>query len=155
VTVGIQISRILCPLDFSEGSEHALRYAKALAQAYAAELLLMHVVETPAIYLYPDVGIPAGALEKQRATCAGRLTGITAAVREEHPNTHGLLTDGNPCVLIAEAAKTHETDLIVMGTHGRTGLAHALLGSVAETVVRKAPCPVLTIKLQVHEFVVL
>jgi nucleotide-binding universal stress UspA family protein len=150
----IHIRKVLCPLDFSEYSEHALLYAKAFVQAHAAELLLLHVIETPVVYVAPDVVLPAETLESQRAACTERLTALAASLREEHTSTTWLLLDGNPLGLIVEAAQAHEVDLIVMGTHGRTGLAHLLLGSVAEAVVRKAPCPVLTVKHPEHEFVV-
>ena len=86
-------------------------------------------------YLEEERGIPASLLKSPRF--AGKLK-----------------VEGNPLVLIVETAKSQEVDLIVIGTHGRTGLAHVLLGSVAETVVRKAPCPVLTVKHPEHEFVV-
>jgi nucleotide-binding universal stress UspA family protein len=150
----IKIRRILCPVDFSEHAEQALRYAKAFAQAHQAELILLHVVETPVAYMAPDVVLPADTVDSQRAACTERLTALTTSVRDEHANTTWLLVDGNPLVLIVETAAAREVDLIVIGTHGRTGLAHVLLGSVAETVVRKAPCPVLTVKHPEHEFVV-
>lgn len=151
--MNIAIRKILCPLDFSENSEHALLYARALAQAHGAELLLLHVVELPLSYLAPDAVLPADILERQREACVQNLTTITAAVRQELPHTDWLLEEGNPFPRIIEVARQHAVDLIVMGTHGRTGLAHALVGSVAEKVVRKAPCPVLTVKHPEHEFV--
>jgi len=153
-TMRIEIHKILCPLDFSEYAEHALLYAKAFARAHGAELLLLHVIETPVAYMAPDVVLPAETLESQRVACTEKLTAMAAAVRDEHAATTWLLVDGNPLVLIVETAASHNVDLIVMGTHGRTGLAHVLLGSVAETVVRRAPCPVLTVKHSEHEFVV-
>ena len=81
------------------------------------------------------------------------LTEVGELVRKELPKTEWLIEEGYPFPRIIEIARKHEVDLIVMGTHGRTGLAHALLGSVAEKVVRKAPCPVLTVKHPEHEFV--
>ena len=149
----IEIRTILCPLDFSENSEHALLYARAFAQAHDAKLLLLHVVELPMSYLSPEVVLPVDILERQKEACVQNLTAITEAVRRELPQTEWLLAEGNPFPRIVEMARTHGVDLIVMGTHGRTGLAHALLGSVAEKVVRKAPCPVLTVKHPEHEFV--
>lgn len=149
----IEIHKILCPLDFSENSEHALLYARAFAQAHGAELLLLHVVELPVSYLAPDVVLPADAVDRLKESCVQNLTAITEAVRRDLPRTDWLVAEGNPFPRIIEMARKHEVDLIVMGTHGRTGLAHALLGSVAEKVVRKAPCPVLTVKHPQHEFV--
>ena len=151
--MNIQIHRILCPLDFSESSEHALLYAKAFAQAHQAKLFLLHVFDLPMGYLSSEVPLPADALERHKETCIQNLTAVAATVRQEHPQTDWLVEEGNPSPCIIEMARKHEVDLIVMGTHGRTGLAHALLGSVAERVVRKAPCPVLTVKHPEHEFV--
>lgn len=151
--MSIQIHTILCPVDFSESSEHALRYAKAFAQAHQARLLLLHVVDLPAGYLTSEIPLPADALEQQKAACTENLTAVTETVRREHPQTDWLVEEGNPSPRIIETARKHNVDLIVIGTHGRTGLAHVLLGSVAEKVVRRAPCPVLTVKHPEHEFV--
>ena len=149
----IEIKKILCPLDFSENSEHALLYARAFAQAHGAELLLLHVLEMPLSYLAPEVVLPPDLVDRQKESCTQNLTAITEAVRHDLPHTDWLLEEGNPFPRIIEVARQHAVDLIVMGTHGRTGLAHALVGSVAEKVVRKAPCPVLTVKHPEHEFV--
>ncbi len=151
--MNIRIRKILCPLDFSESSEHALRYAKAMALTHGAELLLLHVVELPSSYLAAEVVLPVDILERQKEACIQNLTTIAEGLRQDLPNTNWLIEEGNPFPRIVEVARKHEVDLIVMGTHGRTGLAHALLGSVTEKVVRKAPCPVLTVKHPEHEFV--
>ena len=140
-------------MDFSENSEHALLYARAFAQAHGAELLLLHVMELPLSYLAPDAVLPLDILERQKEACVQNLTEITAALRQDLPRTDWLMQEGNPFLGIIEVARKHGVDLIVMGTHGRTGLAHVLVGSVAEKVVRKAPCPVLTVKHPEHEFV--
>lgn len=152
----IQIRRILCPLDFSENSEHALKYAAAFASAYDAELILLHVVEPPvyAIPSYPVVSeFSAETLKEVKEYSEQhmhKMRDLYAAnvrlVREE-------ITAGLPFLEIINMAKGTGSDLIVLGTHGRTGLAHMLIGSVAEKVVRKAPCPVLTVKHPQHEFV--
>ena len=149
----IQIRKILCPYDFSDSSAHALRYALAFAEAQAAELVLLHVVEVPLYYLSPELALPADTLMRQREVCVRDLTAIAAEARQEHPRTDSLVEDGMPFPRIIQTARRLGVDLIVMGTHGRTGLAHVLLGSVAEKVVRKAPCPVLTVKHPQHEFV--
>ena len=134
--MNIAIRKILCPLDFSENSEHALLYARALAQANGAELLLLHVVELPLSYLAPDAVLPADILERQREACVQNLTTITAAVRQDLPHTDWLLEEGNPFPRIIEVARQHAVDLIVMGTHGRRGFERLLVGSVAEHVIR-------------------
>lgn len=149
----IQIRKILCPLDFSENSEHALLYAKAFARAHDADLLLLHVVELPVSYLAAEIAIPVDALQRQKDACVKNLNAITEMVRQELPRAACLVEEGNPYPCIIQVAKKQGVDLIVMGTHGRTGLAHALLGSVSEKVVRVAPCPVLTVKHPEHEFV--
>lgn len=149
----IQIRKILCPLDFSENSEHALLYAKAFARAHDADLLLLHVVELPVSYLAAEIAIPVDALQRQKDACVKNLNAITEMVRQELPRATCLIEEGNPYPCIVQVARTQGVDLIVMGTHGRTGLAHALLGSVTEKVVRAAPCPVLTVKHPEHEFV--
>lgn len=152
--MGIHIRKILCPLDFSGSSEHALLYAKAFAQAHDAELVLLHVIESPPYCLAAEIAVPASAVDQTREHCTRNLESVAETVRGEHANTQYLLADGMPSSAIVEMADRNEIDLIVMGTHGRTGLVHALMGSVAEKVVRRAPCPVLTIKHPEHEFVV-
>ncbi|MBN2450659.1 MAG: universal stress protein [Lentisphaeria bacterium] len=149
----VEIRRILCPLDFSGSSENALLYAKSFAEAHKAELLLLHVIEPPPYYLASEVGMPVAMLDQHREQSRKNLTAIAEAACKDHPNTRTLLADGSPFLVIVRTAREHEVDLIVMGTHGRTGLAHVLMGSVAEKVVRKAPCPVLTVKHPEHEFV--
>jgi len=149
----IQIQKILCPLDFSENSEHALLYAKAFARAHEAELILLHVIELPVSYLAAEIAIPVDALERQKQACIQNLNAITETVRQELPRTTSAIEEGNPYPCIIQAARKLGVDLIVMGTHGRTGLAHALLGSVSEKVVRTSPCPVLTVKHPEHEFI--
>ena len=151
--MSIHIRRILCPLDFSENSEHALLYAREFARAHDAELILLHVIELPVTYLAADVALPADSLERQRQRSQGILDAVVEETRREWPRTRSRLEEGNPHPWIVLAAREEGIDLIVMGTHGRTGLAHVLMGSVAEKVVRMAPCPVLTVKHPEREFV--
>lgn len=143
----IEVKRILFPTDFSEHSEHAWTYALAFAKEFGAELHLIHVVAAP-----PHVGEayvtydPKQLLEATTAEANAQLDRMVEAARDARLTFHRLVVTGVDFREIIEAARTREVDLIVMATHGRTGLAHALMGSVAEKVVRKAPCPVLTIK---------
>jgi universal stress protein A len=143
-----QIKTILVPVDFSSGSNCAVEWAQALAGAFGARLVLLHVIDTSANAL---IGGPGGVLappppaalydELRReartamADLAGRTLGATPLIREGAPRQE----------ILAVATEVH-ADLIVMGTHGRTGLAHLLFGSVAEHVVRHAPVPVFTIR---------
>jgi universal stress protein A len=148
----IKIQKILCPVDFSDCSEHALQYAVAFAQAHQAELHVLHVME-PAAYGAEMEGLSAGVLKEITESAAARLNELTERVRKQCPTVAQHSATGAAFVEIIKQAREQDVDLIVMGTHGRTGLAHVLIGSCAERVVRKAPCPVLTVKHPEHEFV--
>jgi nucleotide-binding universal stress UspA family protein len=141
-------TRILVPTDFSEPSDAALEYAKELAARFGASLHLLHVVEEPFV-----VGIAAERYVPEspeitatlRADAEFRLAErLTEAERAKLRATSEVLT-GPSAPTIVNAARDLAIDLIVMGTHGRTGIAHAIMGSVAERVVRAAQCPVLTV----------
>jgi len=152
----IRLERVLVPIDFSKFSKHALRYGCAFADEFHAELHLLHVLQD-LIHVVPDVGtgLPAPDVyfrevhenaEKALAELPGDLwSGGKEVVRA--------LRTGTPFLEIVRYAKEEQIDLIVLGTHGRSALVHLLLGSVAEKVVRKAPCPVLTVRHPEHEFV--
>lgn len=159
--VEIHIKKILCPTDFSEHSAHALLYALSFAKAYDAALEMLHVVQPlvyPA-YMESPVQAPAVFVGTSLSTARMmdesllRLEELASLNKQLHPHIAGRVVLGVPFVEIIRAAKEQQSDLIVMGTHGRTGLQRVLIGSVAEKVVRKAPCPVLTIKHPGHEFV--
>lgn len=146
----ITLKKILVPVDFSRHSENAVRYGAELAAKFHAELVLLHVVDnTPVMFSEGAVFTPESmkeVLDKANA----ELGGIEIP---EGLNVTRVAREGHPFVEIVRFAKANGVDLIVVGTHGRTGLAHLLLGSVAENVVRKAPCPVLTVHHPEHEFV--
>lgn len=132
-------NRILVPTDFSDASEVALKYGRALANQFYGTLHLIHVAENP--FLRANVAdrrsieeAPARWLE-DRLTDDDRQRGAVATV----------VQSDEPAKEIVQYAKSADIDLIIMGTHGRTGLARVVLGSVAEAVVRGAPCPVLTV----------
>ena len=153
----IGIKKILCPTDFSENSEHALQYALTLATLSQAELRLFHVVE-PITYpqsteLFEPVLDEVELMMKMEAAFQTQLEDQVSALKDEYPKITGKLVTGNTFLAIIQAARDESVDIIVMGTHGRTGLAHVLIGSVAEKVVREAPCPVLTVKHPEHKFV--
>ena len=154
--MSIMIKKILCPTDFSENSEHALKYALALAILSQADLQLFHVVE-PITYpqsteFFEPVLDEVELMMKMEAAYQKQLEDQVIALKEEYLKITGKLVNGNTFLEIIQAARD-DVDMIVMGTHGRTGLAHVLIGSVAERVVREAPCPVLTVKHPEHEFV--
>jgi nucleotide-binding universal stress UspA family protein len=128
---------ILHPTDFSEGARGAFRLACALARDSDAELVVLSVVPLPAVMYGPP---PESYMEHLREDLC-RMRPPDAGMRFQH-----LVAEGNPATAILRAARDNGCDLIVMGTHGRTGLTRFLMGSVAEEVVRKARCPVLTVK---------
>ena len=131
--------KILIPVDFSPHSNHALRYARVLAERFDCELTLMHVVVTDTL----------NVIEHRRAleTIATTLLENLRAELEEHGlAVSTVLVTGTPYREILKHAEREHMDLIVMGTHGRTGVEHLLIGSVAERIVRLSPCPVLTVR---------
>lgn len=142
-----QIDRILHPTDFSERSEAAWKYAELLANRFGAELLLLHVLQEPvAVLPESSLAVAPPAINMPELMDAaeeglGRLTVDAPATIAERTVRNGPAAEE-----IVHYAKESNADLIVLGTHGRTGLAHVLLGSVAEKVVRKAPCAVLTVR---------
>src|SRR5262245_48454251 len=139
----LAISAILHPTDFSEPSKAAFQVACALARDHRARLIVMHVREVPVV-AYGEFGqlpLEIEPAEAIRAKIDNLIGHRCADVAVEH-----CVKTGDPAAEILAAARETESDLIVMGTHGRTGLARLLMGSVAERVMRKAHCPVLTIK---------
>mgnify|MGYP001558299558 CR=1 FL=1 len=145
----ITIKTILVPTDFSDASAAALGYARALAEAFGSTLHLLHVVQDP--YVQPwaaeAFGVSlAGVLERWEQDALAQLDALVPeAERQAHP-VQSATRVGHPFVEILNYAAEHHVDLIVMGTHGRGAVAHMLLGSVTEKVIRKAPCPVLTVR---------
>jgi nucleotide-binding universal stress UspA family protein len=144
----MEIRRILAPTDFSELSKQGLKSALELAEAFGAKLLLLYVVESPP---YPMEGIvPShlGAtllddLERQATNDLAQMLSETQASKIDVARR---VVGGIPYRKIVDVAEEEKIDLIVMTTHGRTGLSHLVMGSVAEKIVRTAPCPVLTIR---------
>jgi nucleotide-binding universal stress UspA family protein len=137
--------RILCPVDFSEFSNAAVEDAAGLAKVTGAELTLLHAYQNPA-YVLPMqgyVGLGNDFLTKLRQQLEDEVQAQARGLRDQGISVRTEVIEGVPYKAIIDHAKENNADLIVMGTHGRTGLAHALTGSVAERVVRLAPCPVL------------
>lgn len=143
------IKRMLVPTDFSPASDIALTYAIDMALRHGAAIHLLYVVdEGSAATAFPDgfyVELP-GLRAKLVDDATRRLTELTQqCAAASVPATFDVVT-GRPAPMIAQEATARGTDLIVMATHGRSGVAHLLLGSVAERVLRTAPCPVLTVR---------
>jgi nucleotide-binding universal stress UspA family protein len=134
----------LIPIDFSPYAEQALDYAIALAKQLQAHMTLLHVIQPPLI-AGADMGVwPSPTfLEELEAAVTSDMEGYLARVTAAGLEGEIVVVHGVPFQEILHAAKERHVDLIIMGTHGRTGLTHVLLGSVAEKVVRLAPCPVL------------
>ena len=152
----IQIKKVIHPTDFSDNSKEALQYAIAICEWHKAELLLLHVSEVlefapPEYYMDKD---EASRQLKERINAAkNELERIAGEHRKAGLHVTTLVVTGKPSVEIIRTAKEQNADMLVLGTHGRTGLAHILIGSTAEKVVRKAPCPVLTIRPSKHKYV--
>ena len=144
----MDIRQILAPTDFSEFSKQAVESALALARRFKATLLLLHVVELPA---YPVEGVwpsPMGTAFLEDLDRQARLDLAQVLPDTPHDMVEVIrqVVVGTPYRKIVDVAAAENVDLIVMATHGRTGLSHLVMGSVAERVVRTAPCPVLTIR---------
>ena len=154
----ITLKNILVATDFSEPSDAALTYGRALARNFNATLHVVHVVGNVSSLVYGAeayaVNMPAFQQEVEDA--ARKQLDDLLVDNDEHPlqTRHVLLTSNAPAVAIVDYAGREHIDLIVTGTHGRGAVAHLLMGSVAERVVRTAPCPVLTVRHPEHEFVV-
>jgi nucleotide-binding universal stress UspA family protein len=151
----IDMKRIIVPIDFSDYSKKALRYAVEFAKQFSAEIILVYVVEPvvyPADFSFGQVAIPSmenelrqrgeEQLAKLLENEAGRLIPSRAVVRS-----------GKPFVEINMLAQEENADLIIIATHGHSGIEHVLFGSTAEKVVRKAHCPVLTVREKEKEFI--
>ena len=151
----MKLERILCPLDFSEFSARAFEYALSLARRYKCKLLVEHVLHLP-FSAYPSY-VNAEAIDNV-------AQGLSAFAREQLEDflrkqtgkgieIESFVDEGDVTDTILASAQKQAVDLIVMGTHGRHGLDHIILGSVTEKVLRKARCPVLTVRKPAHEFV--
>jgi nucleotide-binding universal stress UspA family protein len=142
----MMMKRILIATDFSPSSEAAWRMAASLASVYHAELLLLHVVAL----LYYDVAYAnvAGAEEEEQRRCTERLQAQARMAAAQGLTVVPLIRTGRPGETIADCARDEHVDLVVVGTHGRHGLNRLILGSVAERVVRLAPCNVLTVRVK-------
>jgi len=152
----IAIKKVLCPVDFSENAGHALDYAIAFATVHHAELRIMHVMQLPWLAVPTDPMAPefsAEVMNDYADSCKRQLDALVESVTDQYAHVTHELCSGAPFMEIIRVAREQSIDLIVIGTHGRTGLAHMMMGSVAEKVVRKAPCPVLSVKHPGHTFV--
>ena len=151
----IKLKKVLVPTDFSDSARQALRYGMSFAKEYGAELTVLHVVENLTVGYASDLfPVPmaevfqeiSGYAKTELAKLAEEARGRGIAVQEQ-------VVQGKPSAEIVRFAAANEVDMIVLGTHGKGMLDQALFGSTTERVVRRAPCPVLTVRLPEHEFV--
>ncbi len=142
----LPIRRILHPTDFSDLSKPAFELASALARDYGAKLTVLHVAVPPPVFAPDGIAMPMPVEEpfEDRAKLA-EFRSDDPRVTVEHR-----LVEGSPAEEILRIAREMKADLIVVGTHGKGGLARLIVGSVAESVLRKASCPVLTVKNPLH-----
>ena len=139
----VKISRILCPIDFSETSRHALEHAVAVAKWYDAQIVALHVIHTPFLPTPPILF--AEFATNSAPAVVNQLHAWLEPARKAAIDVSTIVDEGNPTVRIVERAITERADLIVMGTHGLGGFERFVLGSVTERVLRKAACPVLIV----------
>jgi nucleotide-binding universal stress UspA family protein len=152
-----QLKRILVPTDFSDHSEHAAAYALELAKRYEAdEIHCVHVSDIPADLMATSAYYMTGPSEQfvEQVRAESRKS-LEAFAQKNFPGVpvQAVFLEGRPFAEIVRYASENQVDLIVISTHGRSGLKHALFGSVAEKVIRKAPCPVLVVKRDERDFV--
>jgi len=149
------VRKILAPLDFSKSSDKALKYASALAAQFQAALILVHVVE------FSFVGSEFGAVElsqiegDMRENARKQLEALVQKLVDPRLETKTIIACGRPSIEIIETATDESADLIVIATHGHSSLAHVILGSTVERVVRHASCPVLVVRDEEREFIAL
>lgn len=143
-------SKILVPVDFSNHSRTALAHALSLAGRFDASVEVLHVAEIPAFRTDPRVATPGGSQSLREYALGDAKAELEAFLEGLSPGERAKLSlhveAGKPRDVILDRARRGSHDLIVMGTHGRTGRPHSLAGSVAENIVRTAPCPVLTVR---------
>jgi nucleotide-binding universal stress UspA family protein len=146
--MNLEIRKIMIPTDFSESSSHAMEYGAQLAKKVGAKILLLHVIPLGSyVSAASSAPVPVEAIEALAQTARNEISKTGKALQTSHGiAVDVMVTDGPAPAVITELAKTQAADLIVMGTQGRTGLKHVLLGSVAEHVVRHSSIPVMTVR---------
>ncbi|MFA7289305.1 MAG: universal stress protein [Melioribacteraceae bacterium] len=148
------ISKVLVPIDFSEYSKNAFKYSVDFVKQFDAELFLIYVVEPiiyPADFSLGQVAIPSIDIDMQKKA-EEELDSLAKQFINNNLNYKVVIKTGKPFVEINEYAREQDIDMIIIATHGHTGVEHLLFGSTAEKVVRKAPCPVLTLREPIKGF---
>jgi nucleotide-binding universal stress UspA family protein len=143
----IQVRRILVPLDFSRHADSVLEWAAHLAREHQSRLLLLHAYHLPVEFQQLEGAyLPQDFWASVKAEAEQSLTRYAEPLRAQGLAVDVIVREGYPATVIEEEAVERQADLIVIGTRGLSGLKHLLLGSIAERVVQKSPCPVLTVK---------
>ena len=149
----ISLKKILCPIDHSDCSKEALKYAVTFAMKDEAKLYLLHIIDIRTF----NEGLEAMSMqipdEETLELLKIKLLDCIPEEMRDDMNVEAIVIQGIPFAEIISTAREKEIDMIVICSHGRTGIKHMMLGSVSEKVVRKAPCPVLTVRQTDHEFV--
>lgn len=143
----IKVRRILAPIDFSESADAVVEWAAHLAEEHGSEIVLLHVYHLPVEFQQVEGAyLPADFWTSIKDEASNKLAEHGARLRERGLMVEEITREGYPATVIEEEVGHSRADMVVIGSHGRTGLKHMLLGSIAERVVQRAPCPVLTIK---------
>lgn len=146
----MKIDTILVPTDFSPDAATALETAKGLARQLGCRIVLLHAYRVDLPHSTPDLGggfvLPERFYDELGRSATKKVEGLAESVTKEGISASGMAVEDRPASAIVDAAKRIPADLIVMGSRGLTGLAHVLLGSVADLVIRQSTCPVLTVK---------
>lgn len=151
----IEIKKILVPIDFSEHSKNALRYAIPFAKQFGAKIDLVYVVEPvvyPADLGFGQVGLPNIEVQLQKLG-KEQLNKLVKTKNAEKIVDNKVVCVGKPFQEINQYAAEHDIDLIIIATHGHSGMEHIIFGSTAEKVLRKSPCPVLVVRMGKNEFI--
>jgi nucleotide-binding universal stress UspA family protein len=150
----MQIKTILFPTDFSQGARAAMDHAISLSKDYDARLILLYVIQDISIaeWYIPSTLSVTDLVEDMQKSAWQEMDKWAAEAAAKTKNVEKIVMRGVPFVEIIKTAKEKNADMIVIGTHGRTGIDHMLFGSTAEKVVRKAPCPVLAVRIAGKEF---
>jgi universal stress protein A len=145
--------KILCPVDFSEFTDEILEYAVNIAQKYNSELHLIHIIPNLNYFTpYESFFTPENLIVVEKNMEAEVNKDFDELMKKINVPAKKIIKNGAAFVEIINYARTESMDLIIIGTHGRTGLEHILIGSVAERVLRKSPCPVLTVRPKSRQF---
>ena len=145
--MSVNIRCILVPLDFSEGASTILEWASHLAEEHGSRVVLFHAYHLPVEFQQLEGAyLPPDFWANVKAEAGESLDRFAEDLRSRGIEVESVVTEGYAATAIIDEIDKQNADLVVIGTHGRSGLKHLLLGSIAERVVQKAPCPVLTVK---------